>query len=164
MGDKPTLLQRIDLGLTRVEENFLVLGIFSMGAVMTCQVFSRALFGRSIVWSEELVRHIFIWTIFIGMSYGVAKRYHVSLEYFIDRFSPPARRAILIAVDAAILVLLAYLFKPAILYAADQMRLRAPTMGYPMGYVMLAMPVSIVLTAFRLSRDIARLWKTGGAS
>lgn len=159
MGEKMSLLRKADNWLTKAEEYFLMSGIFSMGVIMTVQVFSRALFGRSIVWSEELVRHIFIWTIFIGMSYGVAKKYHVCLEYFIDRFPAPVKKAVMIAMDIAVIVLLAYLFKPAIVYAKDQMRILSPTMGYSMGYIMLAMPISIVLTIFRLLQDAARVLK-----
>lgn len=164
MRNNTTVMQKLDHCLTKAEEWFLILGIMSMGVVMTVQVFSRALFGRSIVWSEECVRHIFIWTIFIGMSYGVAKKFHVSLEYFIHMFPPLLRKAVMVAVDLTIVVLLAYLFLPSLVYAKDQMRILAPTMGYPMGYVMLAMPVAIVLTVFRLLRDVARIVKSKEAS
>lgn len=159
MGDNPTFMQKVDRYLTKAEEYFLMLGILSMGVVMTCQVFSRALFGRSIVWSEELVRHIFIWTIFIGMSHGVAKRFHVCLEYFVDMLSPSIKKAVIIAMDVAVIVLLLYLFMPSIVYAKDQMRIIAPTMGYRMGYIMMAMPVACILTIFRLLQDVARVVK-----
>jgi TRAP-type C4-dicarboxylate transport system permease small subunit len=157
MGNKMTLMRKIDCCLTKAEECFLILGILSMGIVMTCQVFGRMLLNQSIVWSEELARHIFICTIFIGMSHGVAKKFHVSLEYFVDKFPPALKKAVMVAMNAAVVVLLAYLFLPALIYAEDQMRIQAPTMGYRMGYVMLAMPMSIVLTIFRLLQDMARI-------
>lgn len=159
MGNTTTLMQKVGACLTKFEEWFLILGVLAMGIVMTCQVFSRAIFKHSIVWSEECVRHIFIWTIFIGMSYGIARLLHVRLEYLVDMLPLAFRKAVSIAMDAAVVILLAYLFIPSIEYAHDQMRLLAPTMGYPMGYVMLAMPVSIILTIFRLLMDMARIAK-----
>jgi len=152
-----SLLGRINLLLDRVEEWFLLIGIAGMGVIMTTQVFSRMIFGASIVWSEELTRHIFIWTIFIGMSYGISKYTHVNLDYFIHKFSPRLKQASLIAVDLIVIIMLCTLFVFSIIYVADQMEIKAPAMGYPMGYVMAAMPVSSVLAVIRLLNDLIKI-------
>jgi hypothetical protein len=59
-GNKMTLMRKIDRCPTKAEECFLILGILSMGIVMTCLVFGRMLPNQSIVWNEELARHIFM--------------------------------------------------------------------------------------------------------
>ena len=37
-----------------------------MTVLMSAEVFSRYLLDKSIIWVEECVRYMFIWTIFVG--------------------------------------------------------------------------------------------------
>ena len=38
--------------------------------VLFLQVVMRKMFNNSLSWSEELARYLFIWMVFIGISYG----------------------------------------------------------------------------------------------
>ena len=140
---------RLNFILTKLEETFLVFGLAAMGVIMAVQVISRQVFGMSIVWSEELAIHIFIWMIFIGVSYGMAKNTHVNLDYFVEKFPSSVRKTIKHTLNVIIYISLVYLLWYSFKYVDDQMKINSPAMGYPMGLVALAMPVSIVLTLIR---------------
>ena len=48
-----------------------------MSAIIVLQVFFRYVLNNSLAWSEELARYLFIWTIYIGISYGVGLVFNV---------------------------------------------------------------------------------------
>ena len=150
------MLKKIDKILLKFEEPFIVLGICVMGITMAVQVFCR-FFGTALVWSEELSIHVFAWTVFIGMSYGVRKKLHIRLE-LLDNILPKKILDILECLTAVIVIaLLIALFKDSIIYAHDQMGVRSPSMGYPMGFVALVFPIACVLTVIRQVMDIIRI-------
>ena len=51
-----------------------------MSAIIVAQVFFRYVLNNSLSWSEELARYLFIWTIYIGISYGVKMDKHVAVD------------------------------------------------------------------------------------
>jgi TRAP-type C4-dicarboxylate transport system permease small subunit len=143
-------LEKLHQIIFKIETKVLILAFAVMGIIMAFQVFSRTLFGRSIVWSEELTRHIFIWTTFIGMSYGIARLSHINLDYFILKFPSKIRKIIEIIMNLVLFGMLITLFRFSLVYVVDQIEIKGPTTGYSMGYVMAAMPVSCVLGAIHL--------------
>ncbi|MPN10256.1 hypothetical protein SDC9_157551 [bioreactor metagenome] len=150
------VIKQLHRALFKVETWFLIISFTVMGIIMALQVFSRAILGKSIVWSEELTRHIFIWSTFIGMSYGVARMSHINLDYFILKIAPMPRKAIAIIMDVILLGALFVLFRASIIYVGDQIEIAGPTTGYSMGYVMLAMPVSCVLASIHSVHNIVQ--------
>ena len=147
------MLEKIDKALLKFEETFIVLGVCVMGITMAVQVFCRFL-GTALVWSEELSIHVFAWTVFIGMSYGVRKKLHIRLE-LLDNILPKKILNILQCLtDIVILIVLIVLFKDALIYVQDQMGVKSPSMGYPMGYVSLVFPIASIITVVRLIMDI----------
>ena len=40
----------------------------------------RYVVGASLSWSEELARYVFIWLVYIGISYAVQMKAHVKVE------------------------------------------------------------------------------------
>ena len=48
--------------------------------VIVAQVFCRYVLNSSLSWSEELARYLFIWMIYIGISYGVKLDKHICVD------------------------------------------------------------------------------------
>lgn len=148
------ILKKIHLDLLKAESWFLIITFAVMGIIMALQVFSRSLFGRPIVWSEELTRHIFIWSTFIGMSFGIGRLTHINLDYFILKIPSKPRQIIAILMDVILLWSLFVIFRSSLVYVADQMEIIGPTTGYSMGFVMMAMPFSCILSSVHLLHNI----------
>jgi TRAP-type C4-dicarboxylate transport system permease small subunit len=82
------------------------LGLFvAMMGVALFQVISR--FAHvSAVWTEELARVLFVASSLLAIAVCVRRREHIVVDYFLDRFSPRARQALLAGFDVLILLLL----------------------------------------------------------
>ena len=74
-SSRPSLPRRIEIGLYTI-----------LGVVMTLLMFSNAVlryaFGTSIVWSEEVIRMIFVLTMFIAITGGFIRNEHIGLDNF----------------------------------------------------------------------------------
>ena len=55
---------------------------------ISIQVFTRYLFGRPLVWVEELATYAFIWSVFIGAALGMKELRHIRIETFVARLAP----------------------------------------------------------------------------
>ncbi len=151
------IIRTVNTAIFKVEAAFLIVTFVIMGIVMALQVFSRAILGMSIVWSEELTRHIFVWSTFIGMSYGIGKVYHINLDYFVLKIPEKVRAYVTMIMDIILALVLVVLFRFALVYVADQMAILGPTTGYPMGFVMLSLPVGCVLAEVHILANLIEL-------
>ncbi|MGM9607147.1 MAG: TRAP transporter small permease [Oscillospiraceae bacterium] len=76
-----------------------------MTVLVLIQVFSRYVLNSPVAFTEELVRYSLIWTGFIGAAYAFSTREHMSLTLLRDKFTGKAHTALLVAIDALILLL-----------------------------------------------------------
>ncbi len=51
-----------------------------MTIIIVVQVFFRYVLQNSLQWSEEIARYMFIWLIYIGISYGVKMDKHIAVD------------------------------------------------------------------------------------
>ena len=82
-----TVIARYDRILTSIEkvEKLVGLTLLAFIVVSICfQVFTRAIWGKSQIWVEELCTYGFIWAAFIGAAIGLKHRRHISISTFIS--------------------------------------------------------------------------------
>lgn len=156
------MLHKIDKGLAAAEVWFMVIGITAMGVIMAMEVFFR-LFLSALTWSEELAKYIFVWVVFIGMSYGIGKGLHIRLEILEEKLPVKAVKILSVVCDVFCIVIFAGLFQPSLEYLTFQCTQKAATIPVHMGYVAAVMPVSLVLCIIRMALDIVKLMKGGNA-
>lgn len=117
-------------------------------------VFSRFVLGSQTRWTEELAIYLLIWISLLGASLTYGERGHLGVDYFVHKLDPKAQLLAAIVVEVAVLVfsLFGLVYGGWMLVsktlAAGQV---SPTLGWPMGYVYLAAPVSgVFFTLFAL--------------
>ena len=127
-----------------------------MSAIIVAQVFFRYVLNNSLSWSEELARYLFIWTIYIGISYGVKMDTPVAVDAVYSYMPKGVKKYY-----AMIAYALFLLFAVAIVYygvTVVGMQISSgqvsPAMGLPMQYVYVAPVVGMVLTVIRLVQKI----------
>jgi TRAP-type C4-dicarboxylate transport system permease small subunit len=86
----------------RVERWVAIVMMVTMVVCIFAQVVSRYLFGRPLVWVEELSTYAFIWGAFIGAAAGLKQGRHLRIESFVSRLPPGARRGLRIGLDVLI--------------------------------------------------------------
>ncbi len=144
-----------------LDENFecticmVLLCVFT--TVLMLQVVMRRVFNNSLSWTEELARYLFIWLVFIGISYGAKQMKHLKIDVFLKIFPQKARPIVVIIADIAVLI-----FAAIVVYAAYSTVLKyfsvgtaSAAMNIPLWVVHAAPIVGYSLTFIRQTQAIA---------
>ena len=134
-----------------------------MATMIAIQVVMRYLFQYSLVWSEELVRWMFIWSIWIGIAYAFKTRQHIRITALADLLKD--RRRIILEIVLQILIVLFFIWvawlgwkqanSPSISRQASVV-MYWPFTGKAIGttWLYLSLPVGAMLSVFRLCQNI----------
>ena len=80
--------------LDQVEKIICVAAILIMLVVLSYQVLSRYVVKQSNIWTEELARYLYIWLVFVGVSYAEREFIHIKIDVlgkvFPKKFRPTA--------------------------------------------------------------------------
>ncbi len=77
-----------------LEEATLVLLVGAMILLAFAQIILRNFFSLTLLWGDPLVRHLVLWTSFLGASIATHKCKHIKIDALL-RFFPPRNRALL---------------------------------------------------------------------
>lgn len=108
-------------------------------------VITRYILGEQAKWTEELARFLLIWVALLGGALAFGRGGHLGVDFFVSKLHPDAQRLM-----QAVGVLLTMFFAGAILVAGGSTLMhdmlvveqRTPALGWMMGYVYLALPIS----------------------
>lgn len=132
-----------------LEEGILAFLLSITSIIVFLQVIMRFVFRNSLTWSEELARYLFIWMIYIGVSYGIKERRHLAVDALDSLFG---KKGILISNMIVDLFLMAFML--TMTYFGFDIVLRATrisaALGLPMKYVYLAPVVGFGLSIIRI--------------
>lgn len=122
-----------------------------MTVLIFVQVIMRHVFNSSLTWSEELARYIFIWLIYIGISYGARIMKHIKIEAALEIYPKKIRPYVVIIGDILFLifsVIIVYLAYDVVMMQV-QLNQKSPAMQIPMWIMYSAPMVGFALTALR---------------
>lgn len=133
-------------------EMFICITLMSvLTIVLGIQVFMRYVMQASLSWSEELARYMFVWLVYIGISYGAKVMRHIKIDAGLYFFPKAWRRYVVIIGDIIFLI-----FSIVIVYFAWGLAVRqymlgqlSPAMQIPLWIVYSAPCVGFALTAIR---------------
>jgi TRAP-type transport system small permease protein len=131
--------------LTAFVDTILVVVCCSLLAVMAglvgAQVFARYLAGNALPWSEELARHLMIWMLFLGAALALRRGAHLGIDALVERTTPRMQAGIRLLVGLILAGFALLMVQQGIILSQRTMGQRASGLGYPMGYVYMAVPV-----------------------
>ena len=138
--------------LDKYFEEVIVLSLLAiMVIIMGIQVFMRYAVNYSLSWPEELTRYMFIWFVFIGMSYAVKYDIHIRIN-ILETFVPKIEKKLRVIQDIFFFVFCCYMLPYA--FKAVKMLIKtnqhSPAMQIPMYAVYVALLIGLILTIFRL--------------
>lgn len=141
-----------------LEETLLIWSYLLVVPLLFVQVVSRYVFNHSLTWSEELVRYVFIWQIWLGSSYCVKENRHIRIDVFTDRLSPSVRRAFETFITVICIVFCCFMIYKgqAVMGLVMRMDQKSPAMELPMYFVYSCIPISCALM---IVRYVERLFK-----
>ncbi|MDQ0227789.1 TRAP transporter small permease [Metabacillus niabensis] len=133
----------------------IVLSICTVIIVFT-QVFMRYVLGESLTWSEEVARYLFIWMIYVGISYGVKKEKHLGVDAFPMLFEKKGKIIIDMIASFSFLmfaVIMTYYGFDIVLKVTRE----SAALELPLEWVYAAPVVGMILTSIRLIQKLVRL-------
>lgn len=142
-----------------VEITISVALMLTMTAILAVQVFMRYVMGASLAWSEEVARYMFIWLIYLSISYGARQMRHIKIDAALKLFPDSLRKWVVLLGDVLFLVFALYIVWTAWSVVGRQMMLSqtSPAMKIPMWLVYSAPMVGFGLTTIRQVQTI--LWR-----
>lgn len=145
----------------KLEEYLMVAMVMLMTALIFIQVIMRYIFGNSLAWSEELSRYLFLWSIWLGASYGIKTQGHIRLTVLTSRLSP--RIQDIVGVIVYIIWFLFVLFLVvkgyelvAKIYVSGQTSI---ALRLPMWIAYASVPVGCTLMSFRMLQNEYQVFK-----
>lgn len=134
-----------------------LLGAFLIGIMgasvinVLWQVFTRFALNAPSSFTEELARFLLIWVGVLGAGYGVGQRDHLALELLPERLEGRAREWLHIAIEGCIIIFaVAVLIVGGLRLVYIQLTLgqTSASLGIPIGYVYLVLPLSGAVMVF----------------
>lgn len=148
------------------EEWIIFTALASMSVIIALQVVMRYGFQASLAWSEEVARYLFIWLIYIGISYGVKKNAHVAVTVLDFVLSARQKQYLQILTTIIFFAFAFAMFWYGRIVCMTIARLgqQSPAMDIHMWMVYAAVPTGFTLTCFRLvQRLVSQLKGLKGA-
>ena len=114
-----------------------------MVLVAVWQVVSRYILNSPTTFSEEFLRYSLIWVTMIGGAYVFHLKKHIAIEMFVERFSKGIQKRIRqLALLFLVLFSLIVMVYGGIQIVSLTMSQQTVSLGIPMGYVYLSLPIS----------------------
>jgi len=144
-----------------VEKVICVTLLALMSIIIVVQVFFRYVLQNSLQWSEEIARYMFIWLIYIGISYGVKTDKHIAVDA-VYSFLPKKVKPFYALIGYVIFLVFAII----VVYYGVQVTANIAGSGQisngahvPMQYVYVAPVVGMTLTIIRLIQRLGVMFK-----
>lgn len=144
------MLNRVERALVACNRWVLIVLLLAMACIVFANVVLRYTTGDSIVWAEEVARHLMIWCTFLGAGLVLRFGVHVAIDNLHGAVGSRAARAIrkLVVFGVGLFCLVMTYF--SVLYVwATRFQTTAAT-DVPMAWIYLAMPVGFVLMLVHL--------------
>ena len=160
IGNIMIALKKFSKVLLKLQESvgiFLVLLIFLLTAA---QVFSRFILNNPLGWTEELVRFVFIWSVFWGAVILSKERQHIRVEIFHKYFSNSVNTFIKIFINISIVIFFIYIIPPAFSYALYAYNIKSTALGISMFFVYISLPLcGVFMTIYYIGHIIEDIYK-----
>ena len=148
------------------EERVISISFMIVMSLIFLQVVFRYVIQESLVWSEELVRYIYVWECWVGIS--LVQRYdrHLKLTFLTERMKEKVQHIIEIAVNIVCIitaVALLYLGIKLVVFTGD-LGTTSPVLKIPMTVYYMCLPIGCFLYLLRVLAQTVEKIKDRGVS
>lgn len=146
------VIDTIDRAFAKVEETLAVALLTAMVAVISLQILNQTLLHiHAIVWTEEVSRILFVWSIMIGSSLAVRKGDHLAVDFIYNNLKGIVRFICRVIVLLICIFTCLYIFRSGIYLVAGHIQ-RGDALGVtllPTWVISSAVPVGFCLMTVR---------------
>jgi len=117
--------------------------------IILAAVFFRYVLNRSLFWSDEVVRYLFVWFTLWGSALVLRDRRHIRVEFFVELLPQRWQRRVELAGLALVVAFNAVLVVLGLQWAFATRGTYTPALGMPMSVVFYcALPTAALLTTW----------------
>ncbi|MDY4060701.1 MAG: TRAP transporter small permease [Anaerovoracaceae bacterium] len=143
-------------------EEIILVPAFAISTILIFVQIILRTFHSSLSWSEELVRYMYVWETWIGVSYAAKRGSHLRITMLKDKLKGKAQIALETFVVVIWIVFALFVFVQGIdaINTITAFSQKSSALRIPMQYCYLAIPVGMVLMSIRLIEEaVARVKK-----
>lgn len=158
-------MQRILDCMDRILQKIMIGTMAFMLFFTFIQVVARYLFESSLVYSEELSRYLFVWTVFLGLPVVAKRGGHMAVTALSGRLKGAAARMMSVAAYLVGIVFMATMIVQGFEMVQRTSQQLSPAMEISMSWVYLAIPIGCLFMMLQMVSDLCALLrkKEGGA-
>jgi len=125
------------------------------------QVLFRFVLSSPLSWSEELVRYVFIWSVFLTAAIGFNLNSHISIDFLTTWYPPRLQRMVaLVSWGCVILgVVVVFVLGMQLIQSPSVWLQKSPAMEISMTLPYAAIPVGCVVMMVNILRAACRTWQ-----
>lgn len=124
--------------------------------IVPIEVFLRYLFGKSLYITEEFTRYLMVWVVFLASSLAIREDSHISIGILVNRFRGRTRSWLNLIAQLLLLTFLIFLIIEGVIALSFQMDQIIPSLGLPIFWFYLAIPVGSFLMILNL---LPKIWE-----
>lgn len=144
--------------MNRILEWCAILSFSSLIIVVLIQILGRYIpFG--FVWTEELIRYLFIFSVVFGAPLAMEKREYISINLIIDRIPVKIRKYYLAFIYLVLGVFCVYLITHAYDFAKLGQGQKSATLKIEMFYIYFSMTITLILLSIYSILNVIRSLK-----
>ncbi len=113
-------LRSLDRFFNIIEHGLLVLFLGSMVVLAFMQVVLRNFFGTGVIWADTIVRHLVLWSGFVGAALASSEERHISIDALTKFLSARTRHIVLILTSTFAAVVCYYLADAAWAFVLEE--------------------------------------------
>lgn len=143
------------------EEFFCSVFLVALVSLLGAQVFTRFVLNYSVSWHEEVIRYLFIWLVYLGVSLGVKRREHIRILVFLRFIPTSVHRPLYYVAESGWLLFCLYVFYLSIDMMKTMFTFRqlSASLQWNMAYIYLIIPFAMLLTSYRIVQGMYMDWK-----
>ncbi len=137
------IMSLVNTGIEKLSSFLMIFLLF----LTFSNVIGRYVFNKSIYFSDELARFMFVWIVFLGIAKIVKDKRQVSVSILAEKFAGSIKGVVLETFTAAFgLLFLVITFIGGVQLTMTMNLYSSAALGIPMGYVYFAVPIGAGLT------------------
>lgn len=135
-----------------LEETLLILLLACMVVVMGMQILARYCLNTSLSWSEELTQYLFVWSVFLSISFCVKKRISIKIEQFLIILPQRGQTVLRLMRHTLVLIFCVIMIPFCVTYVQQSIDSQAASaaLHLPMYYIQSAPLVGFLLLTVRV--------------
>jgi len=144
------LVARFERAFIALNRWLLIAMLAAMAAIIFANVVLRYLAGGSLVWAEEVARHLMIWLTFLGSGLALRHGAHIAIENLHDQLPSRLAQVLRGAIALTLAVFFVAMIVFGVSYVMRTMMQMTPATQIPFGYVYAAMPMGFAFLLVHL--------------